>query len=502
MSFGDGAEPTGQGGSGGAGGSYRGERVAVVGLGRSNLPLVRWLVAQGARVTVFDRQTEAELDDRLRALAGLDVEKRLGPGYLEAGLRGFDRLVLTPGMRFDLPQLEEARRAGARLDGEIAILLRELALRGACVVGVTGSSGKTTTTTLTGRIFASAGRRTWVGGNIGDPLIDRVERIGAGDVVVLELSSFQLRLLDRSPQAAAILNVRPNHLDVHPSFEDYVESKRRIVRFQSPGDVAVLNAEDAACRATEAPGRRFWFALERAALPEEGEGAAWVEGGRLRLRWLGREEELGEAEAIPLRGRHNVANVLAAAALARALDVPPPVVWRAVLAFRPVEHRLEVCGRIGGATWVNDSIATAPDRTIAGLDAFTEPIVLIAGGYDKHLSYRPLAERMLTGLRAAILLGQTGPLIARELERAAAERGLTPPPLVRVGSLEEAVEAARLRARPGDVVLLSPASASYDMFRDFEERGRRFKELVARLEREEAAGAGGAAEEEPGAPER
>ncbi|MDI3316906.1 MAG: UDP-N-acetylmuramoyl-L-alanine--D-glutamate ligase [Bacillota bacterium] len=466
----------------------RGERVAIIGLGRSNRPLVRWFLARGARVAVFDRKTGEELGESLHELDGLEVERRLGPGYLDEGLAGFDRLVLAPGMRIDLPAVEEARRRGARIDGEIAILLRELARRRACVVGITGTSGKTTTTTLTGQIFRRAGRRTWVGGNIGDPLIDRVEKIGAGDVVVLELSSFQLRLVDRSPQVAAILNIRPNHLDIHPSLEEYTESKRRIVRFQTAGDVAVLNAEDPACRASEAPGRRFWFALERGSLPEEGEGAAWSERGRLRLRWLGREEELGPESEIPLRGRHNVANVLAAAAMARSLGVEPGVVWATVRAFHPVEHRLELCGHVGGATWVNDSIATAPDRTVAGLDAFTQPVVLIAGGYDKHLSYRPLAERMLTGLRAAILLGQTAPVIARELEMVSAERGVAPPPVERVGSLEEAVEAARRRARPGDVVLLSPASASYDMFRDYEERGRRFKQLVAEMEKEEREG--------------
>lgn len=488
------------GAAGGAGEGYRGQRVAVIGLGRSNLPLVRWLLERGARVTLFDRQTAAELGERMAPLAGLGVEMRLGPGYLDEGLERFDRLVLTPGMRLDLPQVEEARRRGVPLDGEIAILLRELAARGARVVGITGSSGKTTTTSLAGRIFAAAGLRTWVGGNIGDPLIDRVDRIGAGDTVVLELSSFQLRTVDRSPQAAALLNVRPNHLDVHPSFEDYVESKRRIVRFQVPEDVAVLNAEDEICRATPTPARRLWFALEPSALPAGGEGAAWLEEGRLRLRWEGCSEELGEARQIPLRGRHNVANVLAAAGLARALGVPAAVAWRAVLDFRPVEHRLELCGRAGGATWVNDSIATAPDRTVAGLEAFEEPVVLIAGGYDKHLSYRQLAERMLGRVRLAVLLGQTGPVIARELEQAAAERDVEPPPVLRVGSLEEAVEAARQHARPGDVVLFSPASASYDMFRDFEERGRRFKELVGRLGRREAA-AGVRNGEEPGGAE-
>ncbi len=463
---------------------FRGRQVAVVGLGVSNLAVVRFLLRAGARVTAFDQKGPEELGERYLSLAGEPMEWVLGPGYLQelaARADRWERVFLTPGMRKDLPELEALRRAGVPLDSEVGLFLRYCR---ATVAGVTGSAGKTTTTTLLGRMLEAAGRRVFVGGNIGRPLLPLVGEIGPGDLVVLELSSFQLQMLDQSPHVGVFLNVRPNHLDVHASFEEYFEAKKNVFRFQGAGDTAVLNAEDplvAGCAAA-APGRVAWFGRAGEVAP-----GAFLRGDQVVLRGVepvlegAREEAVGRAGDVRLPGAHNLANALAALAAAAALGADPRRAWAAARAFGGVEHRLELVRELDGVSFYNDSIATAPDRTIAALESFARPVVLIAGGYDKKIPFDELGERIVERVRVLVLLGRTAPKIRAAVEAAAARRGVGGPEVLAAADLREAVSLAASAARPGDVVLLSPACASYDMFRNYEERGRLFKELVRAL---------------------
>ncbi|MBX6377173.1 MAG: UDP-N-acetylmuramoyl-L-alanine--D-glutamate ligase [Clostridia bacterium] len=456
---------------------FAGRRCAVVGLGLSNRAVAAFLLGAGARVEVFDLKPAAALTG---ALAGLDGLAGFygGEGYLDAlAERRFDYVFPTPGMRKDLPALAAQRRAGAVFHSEVGLFLDYCP---APVLGVTGSAGKTTTTRLLGDMLAAAGRRTHVGGNLGRPLLAELEAIAPGDVVVLELSSFQLQLLQRSPRVGVLLNIRPNHLDIHASFAEYRAAKERIWRFQGPADTAVLNADDplVAAGSGEVPGRLRTFSLQ-GPVP----AGAYLDGTTLYLAepdLSAGAVALGDAAEVPLLGRHNIANVLAAAAAAAAAGVPADVLWRAVRAFRPVEHRLEFVREWRGVAFYNDSIATAPDRTLAALASFERPIVLIAGGYDKKIPFDELGEALCRSVRAVVLLGATAEAIEAAVRRAAPRVGREPV-VVRVASLDEAVSAAASLATPGDVVLLSPACASYDLFANFEERGRAFKDLVRAL---------------------
>ena len=477
-------------------GDWRGLAVAVVGLGAENWPLVRFLCRQGARVVAGDRKSAGELGEVVEELRALGVELHLGPSYLEC-LEGVQVAFLTPGMPKHLPAIQEARRRGVRITGQADLFLR---LCPAPVVAVTGSSGKTTTTTLIGRMLAQSGFRVWVGGNIGRPLIDRLEEIGPQDRVVLELSSFQLETCDVSPGGAVVTNITPNHLDVHPDMAAYVAAKERIVRFQGPEDFAVLNADDGIVSAMAGRTRAQvrWFSLAG----DPGPGA-WLEGRRLlarpgRGRLAGSVRELASRDDLRLRGDHNVANALAACAAALEAGASPEAIREVLRTFSGVPHRLEEVARVDGVLFVNDSIATSPARAVAALRSFSEPVVLIAGGYDKHLPFDEFARVAVERCRHVVLLGQTADAIAQALELArqqsrelsrgggppAGASGPTGPTVSRARSLEEAVAQAREAARPGDVVLLSPACASYDMFRNFEERGARFRELVRRLAEE------------------
>ncbi|ADU50477.1 UDP-N-acetylmuramoylalanine/D-glutamate ligase [Thermaerobacter marianensis DSM 12885] len=472
--------------------------VAVVGLGRSNRALVRYLLARGVPVVGCDRQPPDQADPEIRALREAGVELHLGPDYLRVlRERPFATVFLTPGMKKDLPEIRAARAAGAQIRGEIDLFLERCRAK---VIGVTGSAGKTTTTSLIGEGLRRAtapggpleGRPVYVGGNIGRPLIEEVDRIPPEALVVLELSSFQLELCHRAPQVAVYLNLRPNHLDVHGSMEAYAAAKSRIVALQAAEGWAVLNGDDPAPAglAPRAPGRVAIFAASARVARQLAEQEAGRRGGPVRAAylagehlavWDGQEERcVLDGRAMVLRGAHNRLNALAAILAGWVAGAPPEAMAEAAAAFRGVEHRLELVREVDGVRYYNDSIATAPDRTLAALEAFTEPVVLIAGGYDKGIPFDPLGPAVCRRARAVVLLGKTAGAIQRVIEEAAAREGRRPV-VRRVGSLEEAVAEARRLARPGDVVLLSPACASYDMFRDYVERGQRFKELVRAL---------------------
>jgi UDP-N-acetylmuramoylalanine--D-glutamate ligase len=449
---------------------HEGERATIVGLGREGTALARFLVRQGAEVTVTDVKKEEQLRDQMGDLAGLPIRYYLG-GHPEEVLQA-DVVFVSPGVPQEIPLLAEARRRGITLSSETRLFF---SLCPAPIIGITGSSGKTTTTSLVGEIMKADGRRTFLGGNIGSPLIDMVDQIGPQDAVVMELSSFQLQVLDQSPHVAAVLNLSPNHLDRHESMDDYVAAKSNIVRFQTEQDYLILNADQKLTRELSQTCRGQTVLFSRQTRVDRG---AFLEDGQVTVHWEGEEHRICEVSEIGLLGLHNVENVLAACAIASAAGASVRAMRSAVVSFQGVEHRLELVEEVAGVRYYDDSIATSPQRTIAALDSFKDPIVLLAGGREKHLPLDTLAERILQTVKALVLFGEAAPL----LEQAVAEKEHGEPLLLfRASDLAEAVQTAARIAQPGDVVLLSPACTSFDAYRDFAERGDHFKSLVRDL---------------------
>lgn len=448
------------------------ERAAVVGIGISNLALVRYLVERGVRVTACDRTPAERLGERAAELRRLGVPLVTGEQYL-APLADHDLIFLTPGMPKHLPEIEAARLRGATISGEIGLVLDRCR---APVIGVTGSAGKTTTTTLIGEILKAAGRETYVGGNIGTVLIEQVETIPPDAAVVLELSSFQLQLVHRSPRIAVVTNISPNHLDVHASMEEYVEAKKAIFRWQSPSDWLVLNADDERVRSFAREARSRVVLFSRRGDPG-GRDAAFIRDDQVVWRRDGRELPTALLEEIRLPGLHNQENVLAAVAACFLAGAPLSAVRAVVTTFTGVEHRIEPVRVLDGAKWYNDSKATSPAEAVAALSTLPAPIVLIAGGSDKGIPFDPLAPLVAEKVKYLILTGPTAPKIEE-----AVRRGGYAGPVRRAADMAEAVALARAAAAPGDTVLLSPACASFDAYRNFEERGRHFKSLVEALQ--------------------
>jgi len=463
--------------------SLRGMRATVVGLAREGMALARFLAGHGAAVTVTDRQDESALAGRLAELRDLPLRFALGghpPSALEA-----DVIFVSPGIPRTIPFLAEASRRGIRLSSETELFF---SLCAAPIIGITGSSGKTTTTTLVGQMLRQAGHTAWVGGNIGQPLLADVERIQPADWAVLELSSFQLEHLMASPHVGAILNVTPNHLDRHASMEEYTRAKWQIVAHQKAGDVAVFGYDDAVARRLAADyeqghpgGMRVLFSGEAPVL----RGACLVDGQVMLVDHEASARVCATAD-IRLRGWHNVLNVLAACAIAAEAGVPAGAMRRVATTFAGVEHRLERVRELAGVTYVNDSIATSPERSMAALRAYQEPVVLLAGGRDKHLPWDQWANLVLERAHGLVLFGEAadliGAAIAAAFERAKQAGRLTPADVRRAATLDEAVCLAAGMARAGDVVLLSPGGTSYDAFADFVERGERFRQLVRGLD--------------------
>lgn len=452
---------------------WKGKRVALVGLGISNMAVARYLAAKGARVTACDQKEAAALGARHQELAKLGVQFQLGRDYLR-NLERFEYLFMTPGMPKNLPVFQKAQQAGVLFSSEMNLFFD---LCQANIVGITGSSGKTTTTTLVGEILSAAGFPTYVGGNIGRPLVEEAAQLDPLAWAVMEISSFQLELLHESPQIALVTNVTPNHLDVHPSMNDYIAAKSHIFQYQKPHDWAVFNADNDITRqmAASAPGRVAWFS--RRHMVDRG---ACVVDGRIMIAREGTLSEVCRADEIKLMGLHNVENVLAAVAVADLVGCSAGAMHDVVTSFTGVEHRLELVREAQGITYYNDSKATSPVEAIAAINAFDKPMVLIAGGYDKHLPFDELADVIIKKVKAVVLLGATRDAIATAIEAAARKSGHTIPVSLATG-LEDAVAQAKAYAVPGDVVLLSPACASWDMFANFEERGHKFREIVRLL---------------------
>lgn len=449
-----------------------GKKVAVLGFARQGQALARWLPKVGARVLVSDTRTAEQLASQTAEFP--DVEFVLG-GHPDSLLDGVDLLCLSGGVSLDLPIVQEAIQRRIPLSNDAQLFLERCPCR---VIGITGSAGKTTTTTLTGEIMKRAGHTTWVGGNIGDVLLDVLDQIKSQDYVVMELSSFQLEIMSTSPATAAVLNITPNHLDRHGAMEAYASAKARIIYFQHEKDVAVLSFDDAGSRALEqiAPGEIVWFS----GLSMVADGA-FLAGQRLlvsgRASIDGEPHVVCSREEIPLRGSHNVLNVLAACALTGVNKVSPEIMAETIRDFKPVEHRLEVVRVLNDVTYVNDSIATAPERVVAALHSYHEPLLLLLGGKDKKLPWDDMIRLALSKSRHIIAFGDAGDLICEVIERISGNTEA----VTRVQTLDEAVAKAVSVAQPGDVVLLSPGGTSYDAYLDFAERGEHFRKLVMAL---------------------
>ncbi len=449
----------------------------ILGAARQGQALARYLAGRGARVVLNDQRPAAQLQEAQAALAGLPITWVTGGHPLQA-LEQVDLVCISGGVPLELPIIAEAVRRGVTLSNDSQIFMEEVPCP---TVGITGSAGKTTTTTLVGRM-AQAGlgssRRAWVGGNIGNPLIAQLDEMKPDDLAILELSSFQLEQMSLSPNVAAVLNVTPNHLDRHGTMEAYTAAKARILAFQSPQDVAVLGREDlgAWALAEKVRGRLVTFSLSE---PLEGVDGAYLDAGTLFLRAGETDLPVMPAAEIRLRGTHNLLNVLAACAIAHAAGLSPQAMLAGVKDFGGVPHRLQRIAAWGGAEWYNDSIATAPERSMAAIHSFSEPLVLLAGGRDKNLPWDTFAalvhERVdhlvVFGEAAGLILGAVGPQ----------QPGKRPFTVTRCSHLREAVRAAAEVVQPGDVVLLSPGGTSYDEFKDFEERGERFVKWVKEL---------------------
>lgn len=446
----------------------RDRRVGVIGLAREGTDLARFLVAEGAHVLVNDSRPAEKLGDRLDELAGLPIRFVLG-GHPVNPTLDVDQLYVSPGVPPELPLLEEARRRGVTLTSGTQLFFERCP---APIVGITGSSGKTTTTTLVGRIFEQAGRHSFVGGNIGVPLLNRLPEMTAESWVILELSSFQLEPMTVSPHIAAITNITPNHLDRHHTMEAYTAAKVQILSHQRHNDVAVLNADDPGSAALRPNGQVIRFSLER-----KGEGA-YLEGNALILDRGGHRQIICRRDELQVPGLHNVANVLTACAIASAAGIELDAMRTATLAFTGVRHRLELIAEIDGVRYVNDTIATAPERSLAALAVYSgTPFVLLAGGRDKHLPMEEWGRVIAEGGRALITFGEAAP----QIEEAARDAGMPSERVHSAGTVDRAVQIAHTIARSGDVVLLSPGCTSYDQYNDFVERGDHFAAVVRAL---------------------
>ena len=448
--------------------SLRGKTVAVIGIGVSNTPLLRLLLREGISVTACDRSSREKLGALAGELEAAGAKLQLGDGYLQNLSQ--DVIFRTPGLRPDVPELEAARARGSVITSEMEVFFQVCPCP---IIAVTGSDGKTTTTTIIAELLRAAGHTVHVGGNIGHPLLAEADTIRPTDWAVLELSSFQLMTMTHSPHIAVVTNLAPNHLDVHKSMEEYVWAKENIFRHQQPGDIAVFNLDNAITRelSAHAPGRALYFS--RQAEPENG---VFLRGDAVISRRDGHERQIMTTEDIRLPGVHNVENYMAAIAAVDGL-VPDDVIRTFARTFNGVEHRIELVRTWRGVRFYNDSIASSPSRTIAGLRSFKEKVILIAGGYDKHIPFDVLGPEVVEHVKLLILCGATADKIRAAVEQAP---GYRPghPEILDVTPFQRAVETARDRAVPGDVVTLSPACAAFDQFKNFMERGKTFKAIV------------------------
>lgn len=446
-----------------------GKKTAVVGMGISNRPLIHFLVELGAEVTAFDKKSKEQLGvDVVSEFEKIGVQLELGENYLDR-LKGFEVIFKTPSMRIDSEALLKAKEEGSYITSEMKEFIKYCPAK---IFGVTGSDGKTTTTTLIYNMLKEEGYVTWVGGNIGMPLFSKIQQIKPSDKVVLELSSFQLMTIDISPEVAVITNLSPNHLDIHKDMNEYIEAKKNIFKFQGKNDILVLNMDNDITRGMvkEAKGRVFTFSRK-----EKVEVGAHYSNNKLYL--LGKE--VCDKDEIVIKGMDNVENYMTAFCAVSA-DVSIESMRKVAKTFSGVEHRREFVRELNGVRYYNDSIASSPTRTLSGLNAYGKPVILIAGGYDKHIPFEPLAEKGYDKIKTLILVGNTKYKIKEVFDKFEKEKGIKVPIII-TETFEEAVNEARRIGQKGDIVTLSPACASFDMFPNFEDRGKRFKDIVNKL---------------------
>ena len=446
--------------------SLQNKTVAVIGIGVSNQPLIRLLLERGIAVTACDKKNRETLGIVAEQLEANGCRLRLGEAYLD-GLTE-DVIFRTPGMRPDLPQLAAAVSRGSVLTSEMEVFFEVCPCP---KIAVTGSDGKTTTTTIIAELLKRAGKTVHLGGNIGHPLLAETGKMKPEDVAVLELSSFQLMTMTHSPHIAVVTNLAPNHLDVHKDFQEYIDAKENIFTHQSAKDIAVFNADNPYTleEASRAVGRARLFSRKK-----ELEDGVFLRGDAVIARHNGEERQVMTTADIKLPGVHNIENYMAAIPAVDGL-VPDGIIRDFAREFGGVEHRIELIRTRNGVRWYNDSIASSPSRTIAGLNSFKEKVILIAGGKDKGISYDALGPVINDHVKLLILCGATAGVIRRVTEQAANYDGLE---IVDVEDYHQAVALAGSRAQEGDVVILSPASTSFDRFANFMERGRVFKDIV------------------------
>jgi UDP-N-acetylmuramoylalanine--D-glutamate ligase len=448
-----------------------GKRVLVVGLGKSGVASALFLKKHGAKVSVSDTKSGDELRNEIPVLLDNGISVETG-GHGERTFRGQDLIVVSPGVPVDAPPLQQARSMGEAVIGEIELAAQFLP---GPIVAITGSNGKTTTTTLAGEIMTAGGFATLVGGNIGTPAISLTDRATPETVIVLEVSSFQLETIQTfRPKVAVVLNVTPDHLDRHRTFEIYVNAKARLFENQQPVDFAVLNADDNTCVAMGKRTRAqvFWFSRQK-----EVERGAWVSDGKILFRDADGHREILQTSDIPLKGAHNLENVLAAVCSGVLMGCVPEKIRQAVKSFKAVEHRLEFVATIRGVGYYNDSKATNVDATIKALESFPANIHLILGGKDKGSDYTLLNELLRTRVKRVYTIGAAAAKIESQL-LSSKDGG---PEVVHAETLENAIRKASAAAQSGDVVLLAPACASFDQFKSYEHRGKVFKEVVQSL---------------------
>lgn len=451
--------------------NFEGKKVLVCGMARSGVSAAQCLYELGARVTISDSKVEEKLAEALQPLEGMDIRRCLGDQAQPADLESYDLAVTSPGIPMQAPILRAVQAAGVPLIGELELGAQ---VSRAPLYAVTGTNGKTTTTTLIGEIFRNLGKTTYVVGNIGYPFTACALQCGEEDVAVAEVSSFQLETISTfHPHIAVMCNITEDHLNRHGTMEEYIRVKERIFENMGQGDYAVLNLDDPIVRgmAERIPCAPAFFSRR-----QEVETGAYLEGEEVVFSLNGHKKRVLRADEIRIPGEHNLENALAATALTMLAGVPAPVVRHTLKTFPGVEHRIETVRTVEGVTYINDSKGTNVDASIRAVRAMKVPTVLLAGGYDKHTDFLPLAREILASkIHTVVVLGDT----AEQIERALRAVGFES--ILHAKTFEEAVLLARSCAREGENVLLSPACASFDMFQDYEERGRVFKEIVSRL---------------------
>jgi len=449
--------------------NYKNQKIGVLGLGEENVALTRFLVNSGAKVVICDQKTKGELGEYYQKIKDLRVQFRLGPHYLDH-LDDFATVFRTPGLPYLDPKIQKAKEVGVKISSQTKLFFK---LCPCPIIGVTGTKGKGTTTALLGEILKKAPGHVFVGGNIGNPPIKFIDELTKDDIAVLELSSFQLHDLDESPHIAVVLDIKVDHLDVHKDEAEYVEAKRNIVRFQTKNDFAVINADylTSVDLAASSLGKIYWFSRRKSVDP-----GCFILHGELILRTDDGEFPIAKTAEVQLRGEHNLENVTAAITAGYLAGARIDSIKNAVKEFRGLEHRLEFVAEIEGVKYYNDSFSTTPDTTVAAIKSFSEPIVLLLGGSEKNADYSKLSKIISeSSVKTIIAIGQTANRIIKSIHNNNIGRA------TEIQPIEKAVQIAKTKARPGDVVLLSPASASFDYFKNYKERGKIFKQIVQNL---------------------